>query len=275
MSAPHAAVKHELLVRYLDAWTPAMLHGHKRVTYVESTPDSAASVAALRVFGEFSDLMRRHTLTMLIPAPHLPALFDPPDGLEVRGYDGPLALALPSALGAPIFGWFDGPAPDLESASTVASNKASSVMLAVPSGSDLALSVAFSCEVELVSVSGLAELLIFGTASEKELEKFKDELWALDEYAGIRLRDPTDDEQTLLDIKIDPYLAPLKRLLLSHLIDTRPASLGELRTWTLRSTVYRAADATRAVQGLVTARSVSREPVGGRLSPETMITPVS
>jgi hypothetical protein len=243
------------------------------VTYVESTPDSGASVAALRVFGEFSDLMRRHKLTMLVPAHHLPALSEPPDGLEVRGYDGPLDLALASAVGAPIFGWFDGATPPMEAVSTVASNKSSSLLVAVPLGVDVALSVAFTCRVELVSISGLTELLIFGTASEKELEKFKDELWALDEYAGIRLRDPTDDEQTLLDIKIEPYLAPLKRLLLSHLIDSRAASVADLRTWTLRSTVYRAVDATRAVQGLVTARSVSREPAGGRLSPETMIRP--
>jgi hypothetical protein len=125
--------------------------------------------------------------------------------------------------------------------------------------------------VELVSTSGVAELLIFGTMSERELEKFKDELWALDEYAGIRLRDPSDDEATPLDIKLQPYLGPLRRLLLAHLSLSEGASIAELRTWTVRSTIYRAADTTRAVQALVAGGHATREPTGGRLSPETMI----
>ncbi|HEX6869796.1 MAG TPA: hypothetical protein VF163_01750, partial [Micromonosporaceae bacterium] len=70
MSAPHAAVKHELLVRYLDAWTPAALHGHKRVTFVAGCrPSTDSALAAVRVFGEFADLLERHTLLMLLAGP--------------------------------------------------------------------------------------------------------------------------------------------------------------------------------------------------------------
>jgi hypothetical protein len=65
MAAPsaHLAVKNELLVRYLDAWLPAALHGHKRVTYVDSSVESAQ--AAARVIVEFEDLLHRHTVTMV------------------------------------------------------------------------------------------------------------------------------------------------------------------------------------------------------------------
>ncbi|MDT5023959.1 MAG: hypothetical protein QOE61_385, partial [Micromonosporaceae bacterium] len=81
MSSAHAAVKHELLVRCLDAWTPAALHGHKRVTYVDCSSDGASAAAALRVFGEFADLLERHTLTMV---GFLSAVPGAPPGLAVR-----------------------------------------------------------------------------------------------------------------------------------------------------------------------------------------------
>lgn len=51
---PHTAVMRELLVRYLDAWTPAVLRSHRRATYVAAGRDDFAGYA-LRVFGEFAD----------------------------------------------------------------------------------------------------------------------------------------------------------------------------------------------------------------------------
>ena len=53
-AAAHAAVKRELLVRYLDAWAPAALHGARKATFVLGyavTADESA-VAALRGGGE-------------------------------------------------------------------------------------------------------------------------------------------------------------------------------------------------------------------------------
>lgn len=297
MSAQHAAVKHELLVRYLDAWTPAVLHGHKRVTYVEWHADPGGSaVAAARVFGEFADLLDRHELTMLLigadPAAagalaerlvSVIAEYGAPAGLQVSTATGPVVKALKSALGSPIFAWFDSygnDGPPLDAVTAVAGNKASEVLLALPAGvaglyldAATAAGLALTCRVELVDNAGAAELLLFATSAEKNLEKFKDELWALDEYAGIRLRDPTDAERTLLDISVQPHLGPLRRALAARVMVTGGATLAELRSWAVHETVFRSADATKAVQALVLAGTVSREPAGGRLSPATMIRP--
>src|SRR5690606_31419957 len=119
------------------------------------------------------------------------------------------------------------------------------------------------------------ESLIFATSAEKALEKFKDELWALDEYAGIRYRDPSDPEQTLLDISLQPNLRPLRRALLARVSQDGGGSLADLRKWVVHATIYRAVDATKAVQALVAAGEVERSPASGRLSPSTVIRPVS
>jgi hypothetical protein len=277
----HAIVEHELLVRYLDAWLPAALHGHKRVTYVDSSADGQSAVAAARVIAEFADLLRKHTVTMVVagaPSPEF-IIADPPTGLAVHIADGPLLTALRDAhaLGGPTFAWFAGPvAGDL--LSTVASAKSAELMLA---GSDSAFGslirkagLPIVAEVELVDAAGTAELLLFATAAEKSLERFKDELWALDEYAGIRLRDPQDPQGSLLDISVQPHLGPLRRSLRARVEATGGSTLAELRTFALHETIYRAADATKAVQALITSGMTSREPIGGRLSPDTLIRPV-
>jgi hypothetical protein len=105
--------------------------------------------------------------------------------------------------------------------------------------------------VDLVDAEGEAEPLLFATASERSLEKFKDELWALDEYAGIQLRDPNDPEGTLLDISVQPQLGPLRRALVARVVETGGSTLAELRTWGVNETIYRSSDVTRAVQALV------------------------
>jgi len=284
MPSAHAAVKHELLVRYLDAWTPAALHGHKRVTYVEDPPGESA-VAAARVFGEFADKMKGRALTMVLASSHAEAVravfeeYGSPTGLTAHPYDGPVLPALRDAhaLGAPIFAWFDGPAPP-DDLSTVAGNKGSEIMLgsggATADAVRLVRSAGLSqtARVDLVDKSRTAESLVFATVSEKALDKFKDELWALDEYAGIRLRDPGDTEGTLLDIRVQPNLAPLRRALTARLKSSGPATLAELRVWTVHETIFRQADATKAVQAMVAAGGVARTPPGGRLSVDTVLT---
>jgi hypothetical protein len=318
MSAPHAAVKHELLVRHLDAWTPAALHGHKRVTYVEAYADDgggaagASAVAALRVFGEFADLLEQHKLTMVLVGADVARLdvlakrlsevaaeYDSPPGLSVHTAAGGCARSLvpalkqTRALGSPIFGWFDSygsVAPPFAAVSAVAGNKSSEVMLSLDptalggtapyprlvSDYRRALGQAglgLATHVELVDEDGRAELLVFATSSEKGLEKFKDDLWALDEYAGIRYRDPRDEDHTLLDISLQANLGPLRRALSERIIHIGESTVALLRAWAVRETLYRARDATRAVQALVAAGVVERSPTGGRLSPDTIIRP--
>jgi hypothetical protein len=317
MPAPHAAVKHELLVRHLDAWTPATLHGHKRVTYVEAYADrgvaNGSAEAALRVFGEFADLLERHKLAMVLVGEdsrrlnrlakrltEVAAEFDSPAGLSVHTAPGGCAKSLMPALretksmGSPIFGWFDSygsSVPPSAVLSEMAGNKATEVLLALSpdslegsgpyanrvssfrSGLGKA-GLALAAHVELVDASGEAELLLFGTSSEKALEKFKDELWALDEYAGIRYRDPRDQEHTLLDISLQPNVGPLRRALAEHIVHTGESTVAALRAWAVRETAYRATDAMKAVQALVSSGVVERSPTSGRLSPDTMIRPV-
>jgi hypothetical protein len=281
MPSAHAAVKHELLVRHLDAWTPAALHGHKRVTYIEVSSGESA-VAAARVFGEFADLLDGHALVMVVPswvAGTVSAIFPEygsPSGLSVEGFGGDVVAALRDAhaMGAPIFAWFDGPVP-ADVLSTVAANRSSEVFLAGPGplGVEVLRSAGLNqtALVELVDAGDVTESLGFATSSEKALEKFKDELWALDEYAGIRYRDPADGEHTLLDISLQPNLRPLRRALNARVRVVGEASLTDLRTWVVHETIYRTADATKAVQALVAAGEVGRSPAGGRLSPSTII----
>jgi hypothetical protein len=272
------------------------------VTYVEGYADEGSSaVAAARVFGEFADLLERHTLTMLLLGADAAALRStaegvaaalaeagPPAGLVVTTAPGPLpdtlgpALASVRAAGSPIFGWFDARAPTpVVAVSIMAGNKSSELLLALPSSVPdrpyqqvlTEAGLGLICQAELVDASAVAQRLVFATSSAKNLEKFKDELWALDEYAGIQLRDPIDEERTLLDISVQPQLGPLRRALAARVSHTGGSTVAELRAWALRETMFRAADATRAVQALVTSGAVTREPTAGRLSPTTMIRP--
>ena len=276
MSAAHGAVKHEMLVRYLDAWTASVLHRNKRATYVEAAAGDGAT--ALRVFGEFSDLLERHTLTMVLVGGSGPT--SGPTGLVVQTVDGPDALGPAlreaGAVGSPLFAWVDWTDADHADAlddllSTVSAHPGSEVLLAVPAGLDPDPGQALTVRADLVDGSQAVERLVFGTGSLKALEKFKDELWALDEYAGIRYRDPIDAEGTLLDISLQPNVAPLRRALIGHLARSGAVSVASLREWTLRETIYRAADATRAVQALVGSGIVVRTPASGRLSPDTLV----
>jgi hypothetical protein len=117
------------------------------------------------------------------------------------------------------------------------------------------------------------QLLVFATGLGKSLEGFKETLWAVDEYAGVRYRDPGDPERHLIDISLNPHPGPLRRELLSHLQAVSAATVTELRTFALTETVYRAVDASRVLQALLTAGAVSREPEHGRLGGDVVIRP--
>jgi hypothetical protein len=126
-------------------------------------------------------------------------------------------------------------------------------------------------EVELATGDQPGELVAFGTTLGKSLESFKDALWAVDEYAGVRYRDPGDPDRHLIDISLTPHPGPLRREILAHLERVGSATVTELRTFALTETVYRAADATRVLHTLIEAGTVTRTPPQGRLSGDVVI----
>src|SRR5258708_4643109 len=82
----------------------------------------------------------------------------------------------------------------------------------------------------VVLVAGTqSRLLAFATSSAKSLEAFKNCLWAVDEYAGVRYRDPGDPEGHLMDISLRPDPGPLRRELLAHLDAAGGCRVTELR----------------------------------------------
>src|SRR2546421_9834373 len=121
-----ADVSRELLVRYLDTWTPGALHGARRATFAQAwagPADVTLAESALRVFAEFSDRMRRRRLTMVVVAPEagdvtarlaaVQAELGTPAELGVHTADGDPAEGLPvapkpaGAAGAPLLAYPD------------------------------------------------------------------------------------------------------------------------------------------------------------------------
>jgi hypothetical protein len=149
-----ADVKRELLVRHLEAWTPAALHRARRATYAHGYADAdggVAAEAALRVFAEQSDLTRGRELAMVAvaddasaPAARLAAVQQSIGGsaaLVVHtvpgGTDARLAVALKAAGAArvPLFGYLDASAaaapPALATVAALAAGKPAEALLAL------------------------------------------------------------------------------------------------------------------------------------------------
>ncbi|HET8657575.1 MAG TPA: hypothetical protein VFM55_01095 [Micromonosporaceae bacterium] len=309
----HAVVKRELLVRYLDAWTPAALHHARRATYAQTwplgdgppagrpaAPDEGTAAAALRVFGEFPELLARHRLAVVVAgvaqdaAPAVAASLagvlaevGSPPGLSHQVTSGPLAATLRAAgaLDGPLFAYVDaagGPPPAFEELAELAAGRRTELLLAVDPAAAETLAAGpvraalggaglphVAC-VELVDAAGTGQLLLFATGSAKHLVTFKEAMWAVDEYAGVRYRDPTDPDRALLDISLRPPLGPLKRQLLRHL-KAGPCTVDQLRDFALGQTVYRAADVPAAVTSLLGAGALTRDPARGRLTGQTVI----
>ncbi|MDG4786259.1 hypothetical protein O7626_10020 [Micromonospora sp. WMMD1102] len=295
---PIGVVKRELLVRQLDSWTPTALHRSRRATFVQAYAgqDGGAADAALRVFGEFADLLRGRRTTALTLGPDDPGLAarhsavqpELPAGLTAHFVPGgvdrlPAALRAATATGAPLLAWVDatgGPGPAGEVLAAVAAGRPAELLLVLDpqvwSGTDhrhrlTEAGLPLVTEVELVAEAG-TEVLVFGTAAGKRLDAFKNALWAVDEYAGVRYRDPGDPAGHLLDISLDPHPGPLRRELLARLASVGAASVTELRQFTAERTVYRAADANRVLSTLLSAGLVRREPESGRLAGDVTIT---
>lgn len=287
---PHTAVKQELLVRYLDYWVPAALHAARSATYLDGSGYGPA--AALRVIVEFADLLAGRELAVLVERelPAAPAL----PGLRVGPLpDDPPALVR-AAGRSPVLAHLDGPAvtdpavTDLAAALAAASD-GELLLVTDPQPGDpreelYRAGFAYVVAVELVDRAGTAQLLRFATSADHSLERFKDELWAVDAYAGIRYRDPAEPDAIPLDISYEPHPGGLRRALLAYLAESAQVGPGqaesahgaartvaELRRFALTRTLYRPADVPRALGPLLSRGAVVREPARGRLTAATRV----
>ena len=297
-----ADVKREILVRHLEAWAPAALHRARRATYVHGYADAGPelALAALRVFVDQSDLVRGRELTMVALGEDVTEVGGQFAGVQRKagagsgltvhavpgGTDARLAVAL-KAVGAgrvPLLAFLDatgaGRPPQPGTVAALTAGKPAEAVIVVPAAGFAAddyrselrdAGFPLVAAVELATGEEPGELLVYATQSGRSLESFKDVLWAVDEYAGVRYRDPGDPERHLIDISLNPHPGPLRRELLAHLSEVDAATVTELRTFALTETVYRAADATRVVQALLAAGSVTRRPEHGRLGGDVVI----
>ncbi|MET8846881.1 hypothetical protein [Amycolatopsis sp. NPDC004625] len=259
---PHGSVERDVLVRYLDAWTATVLRSQRGGTYVECG-DFAAD--AFRVFGEFADRLPGHHLTAVVVGRAAPG--GAPEGLAVRTAAGLEDVEVPGPMLAHL--------PDAWP-SALLRGKAHEVLLTAEPGTDArerlhAAGLGCAAAVDLVAEDGEARTLVFATADQRHLATFKTELWAVDEFAGIRYRDPRDTDGTLVDISLTPQLLPLRRALLAELARRGPATVADLQRFTLLETIYRAEDAVGAVTAAVAAGQVVREPEKGRLGSRTVL----
>ncbi len=288
-----ADVTRELLVRYLDTWAPGALHSARRATFVQAwagPADVGLAEAALRVFAEFSDRLRGRRLAVVLVAPQTGELTERLDAVQAELGTPPelgvhavagdpaervaVALKAAGAAGAPLLGYLDGAVPAIPA---VRGGRPAELILVAPAGGwaehRQALQEAgfpLTSGVELVEGKD-SRLLAFATPSAKSLEAFKNSLWAVDEYAGVRYRDPTDPDGHLLDISLSPHPGPLRRELLAHLESVGHATVVDLRHFTLTETIFRASDTARVLTALLAGGAVTREPERGRLSGDVVI----
>jgi hypothetical protein len=259
---PHVSVERDVLVRYLDAWTATVLRSPRGGTYVECG-DFAAD--AFGVFGEFADRLDGHHLEAVLVGRAAPG--GAPAGLAVRT----VASLRDVEAAGPMLAHLSGAWPE-----SLVRGKAHEVVLVAEPGTDhrerlRAAGLACAVAVDLVAEDGSTRVLVFATADSRHLATFKNELWAVDEFAGIRYRDPGDAEQTLVDISLTPQLLPLRRALQAELGRRGSGTVAELQRFTLLETIYRAEDAVGALTAAVAAGRVRRAPEKGRLSARTVV----
>lgn len=278
MTDPHTAVLRELLVRYLDAWTPSVLRSHRHATFVEA---GDLGPAALRVFAEFADRLAGRELDVVILGSE--PRQEPPPGVSVRVVEKPGDVAVTGAVLAhlDVAGGGIGADDAWRLVGSLLPGKGREVLLVLPSaGADdvrahrdrlRAAGLPYAATVELADDDGNTRLLLFATGNDKHLATFKNELWAADEFAGIRYRDPRDAEHALVDISETPQLLPLRRVLLAELARRGRCTVADLQQHTLRETIYRPADTIGVLTAAVSAGAVTREPAKGRLSLKTVV----
>jgi three-Cys-motif partner protein len=116
--------------------------------------------------------------------------------------------------------------------------------------------------------------LVYGTNSDKGVEKMKDAIWRADPYQGLGYRDPRDPNQETLPIKAEPLIGPLCRLIHEHLLGLPgfTAPLDELRRFVLLETIFRPGQTLRAVQRLIGDKKATTNPNGTRLIGTSLVT---
>jgi hypothetical protein len=300
-----AAVTRELLVRYLDVWTPAALHTAKRVTFAyawdaadagtdDATAHAETTEAALRGFAEFDDLLRSRRLTYVIVGPGagasdrleaVQAELTTSANLAVHAVSGDPETLLPTALGAagaggaPLLVFSHAPAPP---ARLHGAGRPTELISVLPPddwathrealhrrGFELTTGVEFAATGS-GDRSGRC-LVGFATDRANSLDAFKNALWAVDEYAGVRYRDPNDPNGRLQDISLAPHPGPLRRALLDRLTSIGPQTVTQLRHYTLTDTIYRSSDATRVISSLRHTGAVTSGSAHGRLSGDAVV----
>ncbi|MFC4064614.1 hypothetical protein [Actinoplanes subglobosus] len=291
-------MKRELLVRHLQAWAAGALHHARRATYVHGYADGdggEAAEAAVRVLTDLPGLARGRELSMVAVGDDVTGLGQrlgvaqrdagAAAGLAVLPVGGgtderlPVALKAAGASRVPLMGFLDATGasapPAVTTVSAIAAGRPAEVLLVLPPGADIdpyrGLGLPLLTVAELATGPEPGETVAFATTSGKSLETFKEALWAVDEFAGVRLRDPADPERHLIDISLNPDPGPLRREMTAHLERVGEATVAELRTFALTETVYRAADATRVLHTLIDSGAVAREPAHGRLGGDVLI----
>jgi hypothetical protein len=269
---PHTAVKQELLVRYLDFWVPAALHSAKAATYLDRSGYGPA--VAVPVLAEFADLLAGRELALLVDG-ELPA--DPGvPGLGVGPAPDDPAAAVRALGRAPVFAHLAGAAPGGLLAALGGARDGELLLVTDPVPGDPRgelhrAGFGYVVAAELVDAGGRAELLRFATSHARSLERFKDELWAVDQYAGIGYREPSEPDAVPLEISYEPHPGPLRRALLTQLAAGEGQSVTELREFALQHTLYRPADVNRTLASLLARGALVREPERGRLTGATLV----
>ncbi|MEU7844326.1 hypothetical protein AB0B39_25575 [Micromonospora sp. NPDC049114] len=297
----------ELLVRQVTTWLPAALHRSRRATIALAWAgaDGGAAEAVLRVVAGHAAQVRGRQVTVLVladDAADLPARLGPieaelPAEVTVHLLPGgpdrlPVAVKAAGAAGSPLFCFLDLPgqvSPQLLGAA--ANGRTGEVLLHAGGVARAALIAAgFPLVAEVAPVlptdaaagatapagatdDAAAGVVAFGSRSDRSLEAVRDALWTVGADLGVRYRDPADPTVPPMDVAGDPLLEPLAGKLLAELRRGGPRPVTELRRHTLTATVYRAADANRALANLVEAGDVRRERDTGRLAGDEIITP--
>ncbi|MET8087995.1 hypothetical protein [Micromonospora sp. NPDC005237] len=283
----------ELLVRQVTTWLPAALHRSRRATVALAWAgaDGGAAEAVLRVVVGHAAQVRGRQVTVLVladGAADLPARLGPieaelPAEVTVHLLPGgpdrlPVAVKAAGAAGSPLFCFLDLPGevpPHLLGAA--ANGRTGEVLLHAGGVTRAALVAAgFPLVAEVAPVlpdGAAAGVVAFGSRSDRSLEALRDALWTVGAELGVRYRDPADPTAPPVDVAGDPALEPLAGELLAELRRGGPRPVTELRRHTLTATVYRAADANRALANLVETGDVRRERDSGRLAGDEIITP--
>ncbi|MET8231249.1 hypothetical protein ABZS77_11325 [Micromonospora sp. NPDC005298] len=278
----------ELLVRQLTTWLPTALHRSRRASVALAGVDEGAAQAALRVVADHAAQVRGRQVTVLVladGAADLPARLGPieaelPAEVTVHVLPGapdrlPVAVKAAGAAGSPLFSFLAVPgAVSADVLTATANGRTGEVLLhAGATARDALAAIGFPLVAEVAPVlpdGGTAGVVAFGSRSDRSLEAVREALWAVGAELGVRYR---DDAGVTVDVTGDPDLQPLGRELLAELRRGGPLPVTDLRRHTLTATVYRAADANRALADLLHSGAVVRDPEHGRLGGDVLIIP--